>query len=202
MTSEPAAFRVSFSPVIVDGAGDGIEAALVRRLKSGDLGALGEAYDAHHAHVRAFARRLLGDDVVAEDMVQDTFVALPGAITRFRGQSSLRTFVVSIALNHARNHLRAAKRRRAMQGRFESEPPASSRSPEDQVGAGQLVASLTRALDALPLEQRVAIVLCEMEGRTSTEAAQIVGVPEGTIRTRSFRAKQKLREALANEGLR
>ena len=93
-------------------------------------------------------------------------------------------------------------RRRAAVGRFESEPPPSSPNPEDEVRRGQLAAALTRALDALPLEQRVAVVLCAVEERTSAEAAQIVGVPEGTIRTRAFHAKRKLREVLNNEGRR
>ncbi len=67
---------------------------------------------------------------------------------------------------------------------------------------GQLATALSRALDGLPLEQRVAIVLCDIEERTSAEAAQIVGVPEGTIRTRVFHGKRKLREALTQEGIR
>jgi RNA polymerase sigma-70 factor (ECF subfamily) len=70
------------------------------------------------------------------------------------------------------------------------------------VRRAQLAAALTRALDALPLEQRVAIVLCEVEERSSAEAALIVGVPEGTIRTRVFHGKRKLREALTQAGLR
>ncbi len=62
------------------------------------------------------------------------------------------------------------------------------------------VAALTRALDTLPIEQRIAFVLCEVEERSSPDAAEIVGVPEGTLRTRLFHAKRKLREQLAREG--
>jgi len=178
------------------------DSRLVARLQRGELAALGEAYDAHHAHVRGFARRLLGDESAAEDMVQETFLTLPRAVARYRGHSSLRTFLVSIALNHARHHLRSAMRRRAAHGLFETEPPPSSPNPEDQARRGQLAAALTRALDALPLEQRIAVVLCDVEERTSAEAAEIVGVPEGTIRTRTFHAKRKLREALSREGVR
>jgi RNA polymerase sigma-70 factor (ECF subfamily) len=177
------------------------EAQLVARLARGDLAALAEAYDAHHTHVRAFVQRLLGDDSAAEDLTQETFVTLPRAIRRFRGDSSLRTFLVSIAVNHARHHLRSAKRRRAAHDRIDAPPPSSS-SPEKDLRRRQLADALTRALDALPLEQRVAIVLCEIEQRTSAEAAQIVGVAEGTIRTRLFHGKRKLRQALADQGLR
>jgi RNA polymerase sigma-70 factor (ECF subfamily) len=178
------------------------EAELVMRLRRGELRALGEAYDAHHLHVRAFARRLLGDEAAAEDLVQESFLALPRAVGRFRGEASLRTFIVSIAVNNTRHHLRGAMRRRAAQARLEAEPPTSSPNPEEHVRRAQLAAALTRALDALPLEQRVAVVLCEVEERTSAEAAQIVGVPEGTIRTRAFHGKRKLREALRAEGIR
>lgn len=183
-------------PFFAVGEDTGSEARLVARLRAGDLAALGEAYDAHHAHVRAFARRLVGNDSAAEDLVQDTFVALAQSITRFRGDASLRTFLVSIAANHARHHVRAAVRRRAALGRLASEPSDADRSPESKTAARQLAAELTAALDELPIEQRVAIVLCEVEERTAAEAAQIAGAPEATIRTRVFHAKRKLREAL------
>lgn len=214
VTAGPAEFRVPFGFVDAESHEPpstfpkraqplcAMEAGLVARLRRGELAALGEAYDAHNAHVRAFARRLLGDEAAAEDLLQDTFLALPRAIGRFRGESALRTFLVSIAVNHARHHLRSAMRRRAAHERLESEPPPSSPNPEEQARRGQLAAALSRALDALPLEQRVAIVLCDVEERTSAEAAQIVGVPEGTIRTRIFHGKRKLREALTEEGAR
>jgi RNA polymerase sigma-70 factor (ECF subfamily) len=179
-----------------------MEEALVARIRRGDLEALGEAYDRYHVQVRAFTQRLLGDESSAEDLVQDTFLALPQALAGFRGDASLRTFLVSIAVNHARNHLRSAMRRRAAQARAGVEPPPSSPNPEALARTSQLMAALTRALDALPLEQRIAIVLCEVEERTSAEAAEILGVPEGTIRTRVFHGKRKLRERLAEEGLR
>src|SRR4051812_17080834 len=89
------------------------EAAFLARLREGELAALGEAYDRHHAHVRAFARRLVGDDSAAEDLVQEAFVALPRAIHGFRAGCALRTFLLGIAVNHARHHVRAAARRRA-----------------------------------------------------------------------------------------
>jgi RNA polymerase sigma-70 factor (ECF subfamily) len=178
------------------------ERTLAARLRRGELAALGEAYDAHHTHVRAFARRLLGDAAAAEDLVQETFLVLPHAVGSFRGDSTLRTFLVSIAVNHARHHLRSAMRRRAAHTRLKTEPPPCSPNPEDQARRAELAATLTRALDALPLEQRVAVVLCDVEERTSAEAAKIVGVPEGTIRTRAFHAKRRLREALAEEGFR
>lgn len=173
------------------------EPSLVDRLRRGEPDALGETYDAHHDHVRAFARRLVGDDAAAEDLVQETFLALPRAIRGFRGDATLRTFLVGIASNCARHHVRAASRRRAMHEKSASDEPAPPQTPEEHAKRKQLAAALTRALDELPFEQRVAIVLCEIEERSSAEVARIVDAPEATVRTRVFHAKRKLREALA-----
>jgi RNA polymerase sigma-70 factor (ECF subfamily) len=168
----------------------------VARLRRGDISALGAIYDEHHEHVRAFARRLLGDASAAEDLVQETFIALPDAIRGFRGEASLRTFVIGVAANHARHHVRAAARRRAAHVRSEADDRPPPSTPEDRADRKKLASALTEALDALPFDQRVAIVLCEVEERTSAEAARIAGAPETTIRTRVFHAKKKLREAL------
>lgn len=173
---------------------------LIARLADRNTQAVAEAYDQHHAAVRAFAKRLLGDASSAEDLVHEVFVALPSAMQRFRGQSSLRTFLIGIAVQHAKHHVRAATRRRAALARLEREPHGSPLDPETAARRRELSQALTRALDTLPIEQRIAFVLCEVEERSSPDAAEIVGVPEGTLRTRLFHAKRKLREQLAREG--
>jgi RNA polymerase sigma-70 factor (ECF subfamily) len=178
------------------------EAALVERLQRGDAAAVGEAYDRHHAAVRRFARRLVGDDASAEDLVHEVFVTLPRAIRHFCGESSLGTFLVSIAVNHARHHLRAAARRRAIMERFTREPPAETPDPEQHASRASLARALRRALDTLPLDQRVVVVLCEVEERTASEASEITGAPEATVRTRLFHARRKLRAELERQGIR
>lgn len=188
-----------------DTALDGAEAPesdLAARLGKGDAGALGEVYDAHHEAVRAFATRLLGDASSAEDLVHEVFVSLPRAIRGFRGDSSLRTFLVSIAVNHARHHVRSAvRKRRAFEG-LAREPLPSSPDPEHLTRRRQLAEALTRALDELSVDHRVAFVLCEVEERTSREVAAIVGAPEATVRTRLFHARQKLRASLEQASVR
>jgi RNA polymerase sigma-70 factor (ECF subfamily) len=176
--------------------GDDTPHALVLRLQRSDATALSLVFEQHHVAVRAFAQRLVGDVEAAEDLVQDVFVALPSAIARFRGDCALRTFLVSIAVNHAKNHVRSASRRRAALARLGREPAPSSPDPEGDAARRQLADRLALALDQLPLEQRVVVVLAEVEERTSTEIATIVGAPEGTVRTRLFHAKRKLREIL------
>ncbi|MGH7436646.1 MAG: RNA polymerase sigma factor [Polyangiaceae bacterium] len=181
-----------------------LETQLVARLRQGETGALGDAYELHHVHVRAFVRRFLGDEQVAEDLLQETFLALPRAIQRFRAESSLRTFLVALAINNARHHVRAAARRRAATRRLgASDAPAPSpEGPESEVARKQLAAALLRGLDGLSLEHRAVVVLCDVEERTSGEAAVIVGAPEATVRTRLFHARRALRTFLEAEGLR
>ncbi len=181
---------------------DATENTLVDRLRRGEPKAVGEVYDRHHAAVRAFARRLVGDESSAEDLVHEVFVKLPRAICRFEGRASIRTFLISVAVNHARHFVRGAARRRSAMERYADEPPASSPNPERDARRSELARALTRALDSLSVDHRVAFVLCEVEERTSKEAAEIAGVPEGTIRSRLHHAKKHLRGALEAEGLR
>lgn len=180
---------------------------LVERLQAGHVGAVGEAYDLHHEHVRRFARRLVGDEDAAEDLVHETFLTLPKAIRKFEGRSALRTFLVSIAVNHSRHYVRASVRRRAAMKRAEGEAVAPGHSteagtPEQQAQRKQLAAILTRCLDKLSVEHRVTFVLCEVEERSSREVAEILRVPEGTVRTRLMHAKKKLRDYIEQEGAR
>jgi RNA polymerase sigma-70 factor (ECF subfamily) len=202
MTHGLMALELTYAPAPADGGRDAPE--LVARLREGSATALGVAYDLHHAPVRAFARRLVGDDASAEDVVQETFVALPRAIRGYRGDCSLRAFLLGIAVNHARHHVRAAARRRAAMDRLAKEEPRRSPPPPPDAGVenGELAQILARALDRLSIEHRATFVLCEVEERSSVEAAAILGVPEGTVRTRLLHAKRKLRAWFEREGIR
>jgi RNA polymerase sigma-70 factor, ECF subfamily len=197
-TTNPLSSAMQSRSVPIDDASDD----LIRRLQRGEPAAVGEAYDQHHQAIRAFATRLVGDAELAEDLVQEAFVALPRAMGRFRGDSSLRSFVTGVVVNHARHFVRGASRRRATLQRLAREPvpaaPRPDRAAEDQ----SFLAALQRAMDALPLDQRVAFVVCEVEGRSAAEAALIAGAPEATMRTRLFHAKKKLQSALEAEGFR
>jgi len=172
---------------------------LEARLADHDPQAIDEVYRAHHAALRGFARKLVGDDDVAEDLVHDTFLALPDAIRRFRGDASLRTFLIAIALRRGHKYIRSASRRRAALAKLADEPVASSRGPDDDLARRQLAAILYRALDRLPHDQRVAFVLCEIDQLSAAEAGVLANAPEATMRTRLFHARKKLRALLATE---
>jgi RNA polymerase sigma-70 factor (ECF subfamily) len=197
-----SASGAAVSLAMTGASGSTAETALVDRLRAGDPAAIGEVYDQHHEKVRAFARRLVGEDAAAEDLVHDVFVALPRVIGGFHGGASLRTFLGSVAINYARHHLRAAARRRVAMGRLAREPDGVSRNPEEAASSASLSRALMAAMDTLSLEHRVAFVLCEVEERTAREAGEIAGVPEATMRTRLFHARQRLRAELERRGIR
>jgi RNA polymerase sigma-70 factor (ECF subfamily) len=178
------------------------QSGLAARVCAGDPLALAALYDEHAAALLAFARRLVGDASAAEDLVHEVFLTAPKALARFNHEASLRTYLISIAINHARHHLRAAARRRSASERLAREPLGGVASPEEALGRESLARALHLALDELPMEQRVAFVLCEAEERTSREVSEIVGAPEATVRTRLFHAKRKLRESLEARGIR
>jgi RNA polymerase sigma-70 factor (ECF subfamily) len=102
-------------------------------------------------------------------------------------------------VNLSRNVRRARLRRDDALERLHLEPRSANESPEELEDRRRLAMILARLLDELPMEQRVAVVLCVIEERTSVEAAEIAGVPETTVRTRLFHARRKLRERLEKE---
>lgn len=171
---------------------------LLEGLMRGEAHAVRRVYRQHHEQVRAFARRLLGSDADAEEVVQEVFVALPKALRRFRGESTLSTFVMGVAVNHARHYLRSAMRRRAALDQVVAQE-CLAESPDAVLEREQLAERLLHAMGRLTEEQRVAFVLCEVEERSSSEAADILGVPASTLRARVGAAREILRAALAEE---
>ena len=184
--------------VLAGEAAVGTELSLIERLVQGDESALREAYLAHRPALLRFARRLIGDAAAAHDLVHEVFVRLPRAVRRLRPGTTLEGFLIAVALNHARHHVRSAARRRRAQLRLAQEPPrAAGSAPDDELERRRLALALSVALDLLPIDQRVAFVLCAVEERTSAEAAALAGTNESTMRARLFHARRKLREHLA-----
>ena len=179
-----------------DVAGDG---ALVDGLRAGRLDALAAAFDRWHSRVRVLARRLLSDPASAEDVVQEVFASLVRAMRGFRGEVDVETFILAIAVKRARHHQRAAVRRRRAMERLALEGRLARPDPEQDTYRRELGLRLEAALDHLPIAQREAFVLCEVEELSSPRACEIADVPEATIRTRLFHARRRLRDLLAGE---
>jgi len=150
------------------------------------------------------ALNLLGDRDEALDLSQDVFLIVFRTIHRFRGVSSLRTWIYRIAVNQARNRHRFWRRRHradqvsldqhiAAHGEFLS---GGNSTPDRMLAQKELAARLKRALDHLPFDQRTAIVLREIDGLSYEEIAFSLGVGIGTVKSRLTRARQTLREEL------
>lgn len=165
-----------------------------RRATHPDETRVREAYDAHHASIRAYARRLIGDDDLADDLVQETFLAYPTAADR-SPEVPVRALLFGICSNRAKHHVRTAARRRAAHTKFADLPP-DERAPDAERAA--LRQELLRALDSLTVAHRTVLVLCDVEGFTSAEAALSLGIPEATVRTRLFHARKNVRAILGD----
>ena len=179
----------------------GRESALVQRCAAGDEAACTELVGEHQRMVIQLAMNLLGDRDEALDLSQEVFLRVFRTIHRFRGQSSLRTWIYRIAVNQARNRHRFwCRRHRADQvsldehvaahGDFISEGDAT---PERVLAQKELAVRLQTALDGLPFDQRTAIVLREIDGLSYDEIAFSLGVAIGTVKSRLTRARQALR---------
>ncbi|MEX1008621.1 MAG: sigma-70 family RNA polymerase sigma factor [Acidimicrobiia bacterium] len=155
--------------------------------RDGDRTALYQAVRASQADVWRLAAHLVGVND-ADDVTQDTFVRAWRALPAFRGDSSARTWLLSIARRACADSIRGAVRRRRLAGRVENERARAADHGGDQAGAH----SLEALIDGLDRDQRVAFVLTQMVGCSYAEAAEICDVPVGTIRSRVARARERL----------
>ena len=182
----------------------GREAALIHRCAEGDDVACAELMAEHQRMVIQLAMNLLGDRDEALDLSQEVFLRVFRTIHRFRGQSSLRTWIYRIAVNQARNKHRFWRRRHradqvsldqhiAAHGEFRS---GGNTTPDRVLAQKELASQLQNALDALPFDQRTAIVLREVDGMSYEEIAFSLGVAVGTVKSRLTRARQALRNQL------
>lgn len=174
---------------------------LVAVVAARDASALARVYDEHQAALCSFCHRLLGEREAAEDLVHDVFVRLPELIHKLEAGRSLRAFLLAIAANRAKHHLRGASRRRKVAERFACEPSARSAQPDQAAEQRWIASRIALALDGLPHEQRVTFVLAELEGQDAASIASILSIPEATARSRLFHARRKLRDILSQWGL-
>ena len=181
------------------------EAALVHRCALGDEDACGELVDEHERMVYQLGLHLLGDHDEALDLSQEVFLRVFRTIHRFRGQSTLRTWIYRIAVNQCHNRRRFWRRR----GRDRETPledgilaPAIAgerrpATPYDETLRLERARQVQAALLELRFEHRSVLVLREVEGLTCEEVAAALGVPEGTVKSRLSRAREAMRRKLA-----
>jgi RNA polymerase sigma-70 factor (ECF subfamily) len=186
------------------------DAGLVARIVGGDLTAFQQLMRLHNTALFRAARAIVRDDADAEDVLQEAYISAYRHLPEFRGDARLSTWLTRIVINAALGRLRA-RRRDNVVALLDDRPPGSAEpreqamdedphtAPEASAMRAELRRLLEKKIDALPLAFRTAFVLREVEEMTIEEAAECLGVPAATVRTRVFRARALLRESLAEE---
>jgi RNA polymerase sigma-70 factor, ECF subfamily len=183
----------------------GREAALIQRCAARDEDACAELVSEHQRMVYQLSLNLLGDHNEALDLSQEVFLRVFRMIHRFRGQSALRTWIYRIVVNQARNRQRWWRRRHKNQQvsldehlRDHGDFPErnDSDSPDRLLNNKELGNRIRMALDALPFDQKTAIVLREIDGLSYEEIGYSLGIAVGTVKSRLARAREALRGQL------
>lgn len=129
----------------------------------------------------------------AEDVAQEAFVRAHRSFGKLRNRESFRAWLVRTTWRLALDHRRGEQRRLA---RHSAHAISAIQVPADAVGAAERAAALWEAIDALPEKLRITIVLSAIEGHDHAEVARLLGVPEGTVKSRLYHARQRLQERL------
>jgi len=171
------------------------ERFLIARAQRGDRDAARNLYDAHSRRVHRLVFRLCGgDEEMARDMVQDTFIRVFDKLSSFRGESAFATWVHRIAVTVTLNGLR--KERRLKRGADDLDVANDLPAPSSNVDP-DLRDRLRAAIEALPPGSRASVILHDIEGYTHAEIGEMLGIAEGTSKARLFDARSRLRKALA-----
>ena len=160
---------------------------------------LRELVQKHRRRLYQFVLRNIGNPSDAEDLAQQAFVEAAASFKTFRGESELSSWLYGIAMNLVRNYLsRAPHRRYAMEDESVLESHASNEaSPLERLESERLVSSLQRELDDLPAEMRDVLLLVAIDDLSYEEAALMLSIPIGTVRSRVSRARATLRKRLS-----
>ena len=173
------------------------ESDLIGRAKRGDIHAYEELVYAHQGIAFRTAYVIAGNAADAEDAAQDGFVKAWRALGRFREGAPFLPWLLQIVANEARNRRRSAGRRAHLALRAATEQPSgdAAPSPEASLLSAEMRDALLAAVNELPEDQRMVIALRFFVGLSEHEVAAALGVPEGTVKSRSARALERLRES-------
>ncbi|MFC1453437.1 RNA polymerase sigma factor [Verrucomicrobiota bacterium] len=181
--------------------GDSPSADLLERAQAGEMEAFAALFESLRPAVFAVACRLAGPGE-AEDIVMETYLRAWQALPRFGRRSSLKTWLYRIAYNCSVDFIRSRSRIRRHEVSSEAGdaareiPDTSGRSPDREVAKAELISEVRAALEALPREHRVALQLRFTDGLSYSEIAAASGVSIGTVMSRLFYGKRKLRDVM------
>ncbi len=176
------------------------ELALVERFRQGDDSAFGEIVEQHAAEVAALANRLLGWPGDVDDVVQDVFVAAFVGLKKFRGESSLRTWLFTITVNQCRRYRFRRLRRPRLVTMEDAETTVESREQggDKQAMDQETFARVRRAVQRLPRKYREIVVLRYLQGLEVSEICTLLGVTANVLQVRLNRARKRLKEQLGD----
>lgn len=170
---------------------------LVARARKGDLDAFGELVSRHQGGLVRYLTHMVSNASDAEDVAQEALLRAYRALKDFRGQSAFKTWLYQIATNAARTQLDKRRTRREDQ---------TDDVAEMEIGSGEQVErrivahdQLRRALAELPDEWREAVVLRDIEGLEYREIAEMLDIPIGTVESRIFRGRQRLKQIVTSK---
>ena len=180
------------------------DAELVRRAQDGDVDAFGLLVERHQDYVYNSVFHLVGDEKDTEDLAQEVFVRAFDHLDGFEGRSKFSTWVYGIMLNTVRSHWRRSKRRNMLsleraredETRPDIAPAAETDGPLRATLRGEDVAAVRSAIAELSENLREIIVLRDIRGMAYAELASVLDVPEGTVKSRLYRARQELKQLL------
>ena len=177
---------------------------IVPRLPADDA-AFEELIRRHESRVYRLLYRMMGNKEDAEDLTQETFLSLHRHGHRFRAEARFSTFVYRVAANAALNRRRSLGRGRARIDKLKTRQaagddlPSSPRNPEDATLGNELSGQVRDALETLSPSLRMPVILYDIEGLAYGEIAKVLGIAEGTVKSRIHRARQALREQLREQ---
>jgi RNA polymerase sigma-70 factor (ECF subfamily) len=180
------------------------ETELIAQARAGDVEAFGRLAGAHTDHLYTVVLRLVGDRGEAEDVVQEALLRAWRGIGRFQGRSLFFTWLYRIAVNEANRALdKRSQRGRSVDVEDDSIvlPAPSAHEPANQAEHHELRRALDHAIAELDGPYRTALVLRDIEGFSTREAAEIVGVGEAAFKSRLHQARLKVRAVLGDETL-
>ena len=183
---------------------------LIKRLKSRETGAFELLIEKHQTSIYNLVYRMLGNTEEAEDLVQEVFITVFKQIHNFRGDSSLGTWIYRIASNHCINRKKYLARRKHYNKRSyfdleDKDQPANGAGdihgqlprPDEMAEGLQMERIMQKAISSLDEEQRLVLVLRDIQNLSYEQIEDIVGVPSGTIKSRLHRARMNLKEKLS-----
>ena len=181
---------------------DAEELALIARIRAREPSALATIFERYGTAMTTLAASMLRDRTEADDVVEEALLRIHAAGAQFRGERGLRTWVLRIAANLCRDRLRRRKFTAPLPEHDEDPFAAAGLTFDPSVAMDEaldwrvLMAALERAIAALPQDQREAVVMRHRLGLSYTEMTDMLGVPEGTVKSRLARALTTLRTAM------